>query len=250
MFKCSQTYCARTDRPSGGSLDRAFTLIELLVVIAIIAILAAMLLPALAKAKEKAKHTACLSNLKQVGLALALYTDENNGYWPFASDTTQPDPNIWTKELEPYLRLRGNQATGQENPVFICPSAHYTGFDNYNLSRTYACTGAMLGANPSGSLTSTKPRKSIGMNLPTETLLVAEGKRDTSSISNRWCRSNYPWKGYADPDLQKTDPQLTANLDFRHSSKMSDVYGDYSVRAIKFNIARTSITQTNWDNWP
>ncbi len=69
-----------------ASTSRAFTLIELLVVISIVAILAAMLLPALASAKERSKGAACLSNLRQIGIATRAYAEDNSGNIPFGPE--------------------------------------------------------------------------------------------------------------------------------------------------------------------
>lgn len=115
---------------------KGFTLIELLVVIAIIAILAAILFPVFARAREKARQTSCLSNLKQLGLAFMSYTQDYDERMPLAPDAGALSSHWWHHSLVPYIR---------NEQIYKCPSDNtltYAYGYNYRHLRTNASTGA------------------------------------------------------------------------------------------------------------
>ncbi|MDR3709457.1 MAG: DUF1559 domain-containing protein [Capsulimonadaceae bacterium] len=165
------------------SLRIGFTLIELLVVIAIIAILAAILFPVFATAREKARQTSCASNLKQIGLAMVQYAQDFDETPPNGLSNTY-SVNGWAGQIFPYVKAKG---------AYVCPDDQTPGAScsylyNSNTQNEGATAKVPLPAFPLSQYTS-----------PAKTVLLAEitgsGGYDVSdqnasdSISDRYCPS-------------------------------------------------------------
>ncbi len=195
---------------------RGFTLIELLVVIAIVAVLAAILFPVFARAREKARQATCASNLRQIGLAVEMYkADHDDTYVYVYSCQTQNGKILWEEQISPYIQGGGVRKV-EEMPIFRCPSfgrwqpacvfdpplhGYYGGY-SYNTSLTVP----MMSGISDGQVED-----------PTGTILIFEG---------RYCR----WTGGYDPNL----PELVGYLGKRHSEGLNITFADGHVKWTKF----------------
>ena len=150
-----------------------FTLIELLVVIAIIAILAAILFPVMVVAKQKAQLTKCMNNMTQIGKAMMMYADANNGATPFAWNLIDNNWSVWYRDtwrerIQPYLKTRSVLLcpTKTKEPRYLPPTYPATGHYGINV---YISMNDAATTYVGWRLVASIPR-------PTRTILVSENR--------------------------------------------------------------------------
>jgi len=222
-------------RCSANDFRRDFTLIELLVVIAIIAILAAMLMPALQQARERGKSASCQSNLKTYGLGLAFYSDSNDGFcWPQETVTRTGGRSSWHTAGNWFHRTM-SPGTSDENwkagkAVNGCPSRTETGHPTgtarlagyseaaFSYGQSQKLVGHWHGAAP-------KPRKLSRLRFPS--FYVAFMDCEAYQNNNSYC-----W--------QRVTSDGTKYTDFRHGGGSSLNAAMSDGRVMSFN---------NMDEW-
>ena len=161
------------------NVRRGFTLIELLVVIAIIALLLAILMPALQRVKKQAQATTCRSNLKQIGLAAECYADDYDRLIPRGSTGSNP---IWFMQFLPYVGQKHNQGDYKNAKIYRCNSFPRTGNGLYGVPNSrqtvcYVMNDWTFSSRTDNSGTSVgKPTKLSVFRRPARTIYMADNE--------------------------------------------------------------------------
>jgi len=242
---------------SSGSASRknAFTLIELLVVIAIIAILAAILFPVFARARENARRSSCQSNLKQIGLGLIQYQQDYDEKYQLSFGGGDGNNLQWMQLAQPYVK---------SSQIFVCPSNSATkpvdftttnDYDkgSYSLNAAYYNSGTTYTPPTSFPPYSGRPgfTTSIAQNsAPATTVWVADGQTHPG-LGWEDATAQVTYNGNASPRFLAKDgngdPNMTECWVERHLETTNVLYTDGHVKAIKLASIAAPKTLANGD---
>lgn len=234
----------------GQKKNTAFTLIELLVVIAIIAILAAILFPVFASAREKARSIACLSNQSQIGLALMMYVDDYDERYPQEhptdSNPVQDDAQGQLETIDygsPFQKILPYVASGASPQIYVCPDDP----DPHGAEILNAKGACLNGAGvPPGQLESYLLNAYFLFGAteaqipePSETIYIAE-RRSTGDVKTDFCDVHFhPWLGEIQAPTSSADTKDPIAIDSRrHSGGSNYVFADGHAKWQRFSLAR------------